>query len=285
MINNEFEEKKFMNYCKSCGAEIEDQITFCPSCGAEIGTEEKIQMTEQEVSGEEKVQMAKPDHDQFQQPQQELPQLVQRNYIIWFLLNAIIPIFYLVYFYFVFDDLNKLDQHPKPAGVKSTFLEQNSLIIFIVLSLLGLGLIANYLMYSKKYGMFNDYLDTHPQKQTKLPSKNFIKLMIFRDVLLYSGLGLSFGGAFMFGFSPFSDGGFFAFHYSIIPNVDLGLLATIGMDPTFYIAIILIILGSLFLIGSSVISIYMIVLDFRWQEAMNERVAIIDKNFIKKDFL
>ncbi len=269
-----------MNYCKSCGAEIEVNITYCPSCGADVNIEEKIQTTEPEVSGEE-VQMAKPGHDQFQQPQQELPHLVQRNYLIWFLLNFVVPIAYLIYFYFVFDDLNKLDQYPKPAGNTSTKLEQNSMILIIVLYVLGLGLIANYILYSKKYGMFNDYLDTHPQKQTKLPSKNFIKLMIFRDISLYLGLGLAFGGAAILGF--FAGKGVDLFFS--IANVAPSIAATIGFSSGLYAGIILLVLGILLSIPSMIIGIYMIVLDFRWQEAMNERVSIIDPNFIKKDFL
>ena len=76
-----------MIYCPSCGAEIEEQLAYCPNCGAEVSGKEKMSMKE---PSEEKVQMAEPGHDQFQQPQQGLPQLVQRNYLIWFLLNFIV---------------------------------------------------------------------------------------------------------------------------------------------------------------------------------------------------
>ncbi len=267
-----------MAYCPSCGAEIGDYLEYCTSCGAQVNVEGKAQMGKPD---HDQIQMAKPGHAQFQQPQEVLPQLVQRNYLIWFLLNYIIPFASLVYLYFVFDDLNKLDKYPKPKGVKSTYLDQNSFILYIILYAVGLGIIANYLVYSKKFGMFNDYLDTHPQKQTKLPSKNYMKLMIFRDIL-----GLSMSGIFAVGyFVFFIEFGLADFEYGYTSITSIGSLGANMSTSLLIIPIIAFVLSGLCFVGVMIIGIYMIVLDFRWQEAMNERVSIIDPNFIKKDFI
>ncbi len=254
-----------MTYCPSCGAEIGDHLEYCPSCGAQINAEDKNKIPK---PGHDEIQMAKSGHAQFQQ---ELPQLVQRNYLIWFLLSYLTGVVMFIYMYFVFDDLNKLDKYPKPAGVKSTYLDQNTVILYIVLYFLGFGIIANYLVNSKKYGMFNDYLDTHPQKQNKLPSKKYIKLMIVRDILgfLMSGVGMVFYFIFLIGFDMLNIG-------SGIPTFSNAMLI---------MSIIAIVLTGICFVAVMIIAIYLIVLDFRWQEAMNERVRIIDPNFIKKDFL
>ncbi|MHA1156568.1 MAG: zinc ribbon domain-containing protein [Candidatus Heimdallarchaeota archaeon] len=263
-----------MTYCPACGAEIGDHLEYCPSCGAQVNVEGKGQIAKPD---HDQIQMAKPGHDQFQQPLQQLPQLVQRNYLIWFLLSYLTGIFGLVYIYFVFDDLNKLDKYPKPAGVKSTNLDQNSLILYIVLYVMGFALIANYLIYSKKYGMFNDYLDTHPQKQTKLPSRNYIKLMVFRDILLFVMTGFEIVGFVLY---SLAIGAEYGEYFSIANFGPLSTSMSLVILPFIFIGI-----GGLFFVGIMVIAIYMIVLEFRWQEAMNERVSIIDPNFIKKDFI
>ncbi len=262
-----------MSYCPSCGAEIGDHLEYCPSCGAQINAENKAKMAQLD---HDEIQMAKPGHAQFQQ---ELPRLVQRNYLVWFLLTILTGFIGLVYIYFVFDDLKNLDKYPKPAGVKSTAINQNTIIIVIILYLLGLSVIANYIINGKKYGMFNDYLDTHPQKQMNLPSKNYIKLMIFRDIIQFIGYGFLLAGFFILYASAFESAG----GYISITNI--GPLSSLMALSANILAIVFFSLGSIFYIPGLIIAIYMIVLDFRWQEAMNERVRIIDPNFITKDFL
>jgi hypothetical protein len=260
-------------YCPSCGAEIGDHLTFCPKCGAQIVEAADKAMPLPPPPPE----YAQKGHAQFQQPQQALPQLVQRNYLIWFLLTFVTGIVGLIYLYIIFEDMKKLDQYPKPKGVPSITLDQNQLILIIVLYVLGLGLIANYIIYSKKYGMFNDYLDAHPQKQEKLPSRNYIKLMIGRDIMfLLSGLFFAVG--------PIVSA----------LTIDLGntYLAIAGTAPlstamvTFVLfTVIFSVIGGLLVVGGMIIAIYQIVLDFRWQEAMNERVRIVDPKAPMKDFI
>ena len=245
-----------MVYCPACGAEIGENIAFCPNCGAP-------------VSGEKKIQMAQPEHAQFQQPQEPLPQLVQRNYLIWLLLSFVTGIFGLIYIYIVFEDLRNLDKHPKPKGVKSTYIDQSQYILYIVLYVLGLAIIANYLIYSKKYGLFNDYLDTHPQKQTNLPSRNYIKLMIGRDVLLILMTGFMIAGSLLIGLS-YDYGG-----YLTIVEIGPPTTAMLTLVP---LLAMLFSIGGLCFIGVMIIGIYLFVLDYRWQEAMNERVRMIDPN-------
>jgi len=264
-----------MTYCPSCGAEIGDHLAFCPKCGAQIAEVSEKTMP---LPPPPPPEYAQKGHAQFQQPQQALPQLVQRNYLIWFLLTFVTGIVGLIYLYVIFEDMKKLDQYPKPPGVPSMTLDQNQMIMFIVLYVLGLGLIANYLIYSKKYGMFNDYLDAHPQKQEKLPSRNYIKLMIGRDIMLIlSGIFFTVG--------------------AIVPALTVGfytdpLIAIAGAAPlsttmvSFIVfTVIFMVIGGLLVVGAMIIGIYQIVLDFRWQEAMNERVRIIDPNAPMKDFM
>ena len=237
---------------------------YCPKCGAEI-----VGIPAKKMESE--VIMTQPGHQQFEQATQVLQPLVQRNYLLWFLMSMLIPLFGLLYLYFCFEDLKKMDQYPKPQNVPSTTLEQNQFIIYIVLYVLGLGIIANYMVYSKKYGMFNDYLDAHPRKQAKLPSRNYIKLMIARDImLLLSIIALTFG--FMLvpaGLLIVEPEGFYGL---------LGVASGISTLALFIIGIVLCVLGGLMFIAISIIGIYQIVLDHRWQEAMNERVLILCPN-------
>jgi len=125
--------------------------------------------------------------------------------------------------------------------------------------------------------MFNDYLDTHPQKQTKLPSRNYIKLMVFRDILLFVMTGFEIVGFVLY---SLAIGAEYGEYFSIANFGPLSTSMSLVILPFIFIGI-----GGLFFVGLMVIAIYMIVLEFRWQEAMNERVSIIDPNFIKKDFI
>ncbi|MBD3189815.1 MAG: hypothetical protein GF308_04185 [Candidatus Heimdallarchaeota archaeon] len=237
-----------MPYCQACGFEIDDYTSYCPSCGAEI------------------IQSEAKRHPPPTLQYPRLPQLVQRNYLIWFLLSMFTGIFGIIYLYLVFDDLNKLAKYPRPEEVPSPAIDTDQVIILLVVGIVLASVIPiapfiiNYIIFYKKYRKLNDYITHHPQKQTKKPieAKKYLGLMIGRDLLILIMLA-----AFVLG----------------------GVLPAVMVDLALVVIIILFVLGGVSVLGIIGINIYLIIQDFRWQEALNERITIIDPTAPMKELL
>ncbi|MFW9924168.1 MAG: zinc-ribbon domain-containing protein [Candidatus Thorarchaeota archaeon] len=236
-----------MKYCENCGAAVDESNKFCPSCGytlADEGSPSKIQTIKQQPD----IQMAS---------ESKLPQLVARSYWIWFLISLVLSIFSMIYLYLNFEDLNKLNQYPRPKEVSSTEVNMTTIIILGIISIIcGLGFfIMPYIIYLK-FKLLYDYINSHPTKQNTIPisGQKYVKYFFICIGIVIIGLIFIALSQTVF----YSMGDFLPIFSMIIGN---------------FIAFIPVI----------VFGIYMLIQSAKWQEAYNERAYIVSPNTLKKD--
>ncbi|NHJ04655.1 MAG: zinc-ribbon domain-containing protein [Candidatus Heimdallarchaeota archaeon] len=233
-----------MPFCQNCGAEIGDHIVYCPQCGAEVSAEKVIKGAQQKSA----IDMPPRTY-----VNESLPELVQRNYLLWLVLSIVTGIFSFIYLYFIIEDLNKLDNYPRPKNVPSTKIDTTQVIIWLVVGYVT-GILLPFAMvyiYSQTFGKLYDYINSHPMKQTK----NTV-----------SGRYIT---------------AFFIIEFTFILLMTAGIIVAAILGPLYgnyalFIGVIIAsVLMTLIVCG---MGIYMYILQYRWQEAFNERVRIINPN-------
>lgn len=256
------------SFCPSCGASIEDSDTYCPFCGAPTKTEKKEEKTVAvypEPDVDFPAEPAKPiqTYEPIAAPgaptgvsypattapgRSSGPQLEIRSFWMWFLLGFVtFGIASLVYLYYNIEDLNKLDQHPKPAGVPSTHTDTSNILILVIIGLftgfLGIiTLIATYMKFEK----LHKYITAHPHRQPTIPVSG--GRFILTSVLSSFCIGtLSY---------------FVAIPMVFIQDPMTGMIVTIVLS---------VVLG---IVGLGV-SIYLLVQSANWQKAYNERARML----------
>ncbi|MBD3191270.1 MAG: hypothetical protein GF308_11530 [Candidatus Heimdallarchaeota archaeon] len=243
-----------MKYCPHCGFQIEEG-KFCPSCGAEIFEEppSKVPPATEEAEEEysSKYQTETVEH---RPPPEHLPQLERRNYWLWFLLSIVTGVFGIIYLYMNITDLNKLDRYPKPRGVPSTNIKEDTMIILGVIGLV-VGFLPFVMIYYNylKFEKLHNYIMYHPRKQEKVPISGgeFLKQTILSYVLVLLGV--------------------------ILPGIGISIaMAFLTGNSFIVVMIVMIIVGVCFFIAGIVISIKLIFKNAEWQEAYNERVLMLD---------
>lgn len=130
-------EELFMEYCKKCGAELEEGAAFCPKCGAaqnetQQPDPENVQQTPPSTSGADWVQ---------QNSYQSQPPVNDSGSIGWGVLGFCIPIVGLILF------LVWKDQKPrtaKVAGIGALIAVIISVIWYALVILVGLGSVMMY---------------------------------------------------------------------------------------------------------------------------------------------
>ena len=142
-------------YCQSCGSQSEKGHQYCKNCGANL-----LEVEKKESSAFYQPPPPPPPPSQqpyTQQPTYHLPELVQRNYLIWFLLGMATGIFTYVYIYFIIEDLNKLAKYETPKGVPSTTIDTTSILIFIVIGFVTGGLLLPFAMFYTYYQIYKKF--------------------------------------------------------------------------------------------------------------------------------
>jgi len=253
-----------LTFCPACGASIEEKDTYCPFCGSPTITEKKEEKSvtddlQKDVDFPEEVPppppqtyqpIAAPGTTSYPQPVKSTsaPQLEIRSFWMWFLLGMItFGIANFVYLYYNIEDLNKLDRHPRPAGVPSTHTDTSNMTILIIIGLFTgflsiIMIIATYMKHQK----LHDYIKAHPQRQQTLPMSGS-KYLVFS---LCSG--------FIIGIVVS------AVAIPIAFIEDPMLLVIIG--PILYGVVGLISLG---------VAIYLLLASANWQKAYNERARML----------
>ncbi|MCF2144505.1 MAG: zinc-ribbon domain-containing protein [Candidatus Heimdallarchaeota archaeon] len=235
-----------MRFCGKCGTQIDDDsVSFCPSCGESLESIEEKQKEQllTQLPTESKIVMDK-------------PELIRRNYLIWFLLSLATGIFSIVYLYFNFEDLNRLDKYRENPEVPSTHFEADQLTRYLILMfVLGLffvipGLVMNLIIKKKKYDLLYNYLRYSPTKQKTMPisGKKYLNLSILTAFLILVGSLVYF-----LYFIPFISG-------------------------TTWLYILLLLVSIASNIGGIVCAIFLRVHDYHWQQAYNERVLLLNPN-------
>jgi hypothetical protein len=183
------------------------------------------------------------------QPVTQKTDLVRRNYLIWFLLSMATGIFNYVYMYFNFEDLKALDRNTPNKEGPSLSVDTNKVIIYMVLSIFIPFFIwaVTYWKFDKlhKYIQYNN-----PEQQKTIPLSGKKRLAI---------LIVSFGLALLMTASGYiiSYLGFFYSYSTIILAIFIPL-AVISF---------IVVMG---------LAVYTIICDYRWQQALNERILLID---------
>jgi len=257
--------KNELSFCPSCGASIEkDKDTYCPFCGAPTKTEKKAEkpvtdylQTEVEFPAKPMEPIAAPggyptgtSYPAAVAPDpQGLPQLEIRSFWMWTLLGIVtFGIASFIYLYYNIEDLNKLDQYPKPAGVPSTRIDTSNMLIIVLIGFFTgfisiIMLIATYMKFEKLY----KYVQAHPQRQQTMPVSG--GRLILTSIISSFCLGILSFGIYL--------------PILIIPE-----------DPMLATMIVGIIGGVVGLIAIG-FSIYMLTLSAKWQTAYNERARIL----------
>ncbi|HUT82959.1 MAG TPA: zinc ribbon domain-containing protein [Candidatus Bathyarchaeia archaeon] len=245
-----------MTYCPMCGTNNEDKYLFCVKCGASLKSfEEKF--------GGEPTLMTPP-------PTPYVQNLVKRAFWLWLLLSLFVTsIFYYVYYYFNFEDMNKLNLATPAKEGPSLETDKTTVIIYIVISAIIPIPIFLFILNYWKYKKLNDYIKYNSGKNYTTPVSAGIRLaiLIFQYIFTYAILGLTiYLEIYLFGifeylyFDPF-----------------MPLVLTSQM-----ITIISIISGlSVF---SLIFTIFMYVTDAKWQKAFNEQVSIVNPYAQEKIF-
>ena len=254
-----------MSFCPSCGASIEkDKDTYCPFCGAPTITEKK----EEKLADDFPAEPAKPIESMqpiaapgtitpvtsypattTTQSSQTAPQLEIRSFWMWTLLGLVtFGIASYVYMYYNIQDLDKLSQHPAPAGVKSTHIDTSNLTILIIVGLIT-GLIGVLMLIGTflKFQKLHEYINSHPQRQQTIPisgARYLITSIIGSCVI------------------------------SIIPIAMAIPMAFEMMDETMYLIISAVLYGVMG-IGCLIFGIYMLIQQANWQKAYNERARML----------
>ena len=261
--------KNELSFCPSCGASIDaDKDTYCPFCGAPTKTEkkeEKVATDYLQTEADFPAEPAKP-MEPIAAPgtitpvtsypatttttpgSRTSPQLEIRSFWMWFLLGIItFGIASIAYLYYNIKDLEKLAQHPAPAGVKSPTIDTSNLLLFVIIGLFTgllslLMLIGTYLKFQK----LHEYIKSHPQKQHTLPVSGGKYLLISIGSSLCIGM-LSYG---------------VAIPASFIPDPATAVIVMVVMS----VVLVLVSLG---------VSIYILIQSANWQKAYNERARML----------
>ncbi|MHA1187893.1 MAG: zinc ribbon domain-containing protein [Candidatus Heimdallarchaeota archaeon] len=249
-----------MTFCPSCGASIETKDTYCPFCGAPTITEKKEEKSAADIPAEPVKPMQPIAAPGTITPvtsypaatsvtvTHTLPQLEIRSFWIWTLLTMVTGgIAGYVYLYYNIEDLNKLDQYPKPAGVPNTRTDTSNLVILVIIGLCTglislIMLIATYMKFQK----FHEYVKATPQRQTTIPISGTKFLLVTFGASICVGI-LAYGVSFLF---------------LIIP------------DPMIATIVISIVSGILGLVYIGVL-IYGFIQGANWQKAYNERARML----------
>jgi hypothetical protein len=221
---------------------------FCPNCGAENSKESQFcgECGISLIETTKPVQLESESEPFFNA---ERANLVRRSYLIWFLLTMVISAFNFVYLYFNFQDLNELDKATPNKEGPPIKTESDKIIIYMVLSLF-----IPFFMFPVvywKYDKLYKYLKANPMKQKTMPISG--KKRLTYQILM--------------------------FFFSLIGGVLISV-GTYFYDPL--ILYILMPLGSVLLLVGMGLGIYIIVCDYRWQEALNERILQINPNAPEK---
>lgn len=233
--------KNNLTYCTYCGEENIDKHQYCIKCGAALYNEEKKkQISKQKID-------TSLDYKPRTIP--EVSSLVRRNYLIWYLLSMLFSFFMYFYLYNNFMDLNELEKHTPNKEGPSLYTDPNKLILELVLSLI----IPFYIIvvYHRKYKLLNEYFEYNQKNQKVIPisaSKRIGLFILIFFLLLISTTCLTLGPVLM------------SIYYS---TIFLAIFLPIGIVLT--IAVV-------------VIAIYLIYYDYKWQEALNERILMINPN-------
>ncbi|NHJ46476.1 MAG: zinc ribbon domain-containing protein [Asgard group archaeon] len=237
-----------MTYCTNCGAFNEDKYKFCKNCGESLYGDPKPQQVGAQTSF-----AYTPDPKGPYAPKRT--NLVRRNFLIWFVLSMATGIFNYIYMYYNFEDLNELDKQTPNKEGPSLYVDPSKMLIYMVL-----GLFIPFFLWVViywKYEKLHKYIKyNNPENQRTIPmsGKKRIALYIvsFVFALLMTGAGYVIGYL-----------GFFYSYSTIILGVFIPLVIV-------------------FFIVAIGISIYTIICDYRWQQAYNERVLLIDPNAEEK---
>ncbi|MBN1328236.1 MAG: zinc ribbon domain-containing protein [Candidatus Heimdallarchaeota archaeon] len=246
-----------MTYCPMCGTNNDDKFQFCVKCGASLKSfEEKF--------GGDTTLRAPP-------PTPEIQNLAKRAFWLWLLLSILVSeIFYYVYYYFNFDDLNKLDlATPKKEGY-SLFTNKSTVLVYIILSVFIpipiFILILNYWKYKK----LNDYIKYNSNKNsTKLISiGGRLTLLIFQYLFTYAALGLVIYFEF-----------FILEIFTLIPIDPFNPII-----PTDHMILIISLISAFSFIGL-IFRVFIYITDAKWQTAYNEQVLIVNPYAQEKMFV
>ncbi|MBD3192471.1 MAG: DUF4234 domain-containing protein [Candidatus Heimdallarchaeota archaeon] len=177
------------------------------------------------------------------------PPLEQRNFWLWMVLSiCTFGICGLIYSIFNIIDLNNLAKYPRPKKVPSPEIDDTLLIIIILLMVFtGIGGIVLVFL---KFQRLHEYIKYHPKKQSyQVPSG--------LKVLLVNILAPIIGGIIIL----------------IVFVIDIFVLANTGPNQ---FALVLPIVGAvIFGIIMLILVIYNIIVNYRWQEAYNERARML----------
>ncbi len=239
-----------MPYCPSCGAPIDGKHKFCMKCGSPIDYEpEKFRYVElaEQISLE-----------------QRLPTLTTRQYWVWLILSWVTGIFSFVYLFFNFQDLTDLYKYPKSKETPSMRINFKDFIIPVVIVFvltIAFGLFPIVLIFvdiyfkHQKYQNLYTYIQFNHSKQQKtipLSESKYLRLAL-------SSL----------------------FCYLISAGIPFALFSPIILNTPYLLAIIIASSAIIFICGLG-ISIYLIVAEYNWQEALNERILIVNPNAEQK---
>ncbi|MFW9923250.1 MAG: hypothetical protein ACFFDW_08200 [Candidatus Thorarchaeota archaeon] len=170
-----------------------------------------------------------------------LPHLEERNFWLWVLISfCTFGIGGIVYFYFNFADLNDLNAYPRPPEVPSTKID---IIIFVILCccLPPIGfIVATYMKFNK----LHSYLE-------RFPVKGQIRVASGLSAVLVSLAGTIIGSV-----------------YSFAWKIKQAFYPTSGS----MVMTILYVVTSLLSFG---FAIYMLFLNYRWQEAFNQHARYL----------
>ena len=222
-----------MTYCPECGSEIKGDFRFCNNCGSDLQALEKG-----------KVPTLKPQM-QYQEP--HAPNLlVRRNFLIWWLLSYLASPIYMVYYYFNFEDLNKLVQaRPNKEG-PNLLTDKNNILIYIVLAVF-IPFFIIVLRYWK-YDKLHNYILYNEPKSKTIPDSGKKQIAISIMIFAFSLVGVAF------------------FYLLNIPFI-WGTSWMWGLFIGLGVAFVLVGVG---------FSFYFIYSEYIWQKAMNEQVLLIN---------
>jgi len=198
--------------------------------------------------GEPVVHIEQAQQGGFNQP----PELVRRQFWLWYVLSLVTGIFYYVYLYMNYEDLNKLDKYRENKEVPSTYTDTQKIIMLLVVGVLlsfVYVFIWLYLM-RKKYDLLYNYIRYSPRKQEiiPMPGDKHTKIAVSGFILLYVSIGLPF------------------------------LIYIPAINTVTFAWSLLILVAVLMFIGAIVCFFYLLVQENKWQQAYNERVLMINPN-------
>lgn len=180
---------------------------------------------------------------------QQLPILNQRSFWLWLLLSIItLGIGGLIYLYLNLDDLNRLDKYPRPANVPST-KNETVILILLALCLPPIGLfIAMYVKFHK----LQRYLAAHPVRGSQQVASGGKVLTI----MLFSAF-MSVASSLVYRIKMY----FFPGPIGPVVYVTTALIGIVGL----------------------ILAIVLLVYNYHWQEAYNERVRLLTENNTPND--